>query len=427
MPSRSVLRVSALRAVCLVAAFGFLSSTISFAASSDDFLGPTTGSPPYPISTVPAHGKPIHFKKTVLDTKFRGEGVCVGDFNHDGKLDIAAGNVYYSAPDWKMHVIYENSDHKLEPQEFNPHGYSDEFMCFADDLNHDGWTDYIVVGFPGKETFWYENPKGAPGPWKRHLITPVSNNESPQYLDIDGKGQRALLMAITDGRMAILRPDPSDPDKPWKHEVISTKHAPGTDKFSHGLGAGSIRNNGRNDVLIATGWWESPADATKRPWKFHSADFGKLASDMYVFDFNGDGLNDVLTSSPHNYGIWWHEQLKDGGWKTHEIDHSYSETHSVVLCDLLGDGLPGFVTGKRWWAHGPGPLPHGDPGADEPSVLYWYELKRHDGTADFIRHEIDDHSGVGTQFQVMDVNGDGLLDIIIANKSGVYLFEQYRD
>ena len=138
---------------------------------------------PYPRSTVPAAGKTIHWKKTVLDEKFRGEGVAVGDFNHDGKMDIAVGSVYYAAPDWKMHVIGEKAE------EFDPHNYSDAFMCYADDLNHDGWTDLIVIGFPGKETFWYENPKGEPGPWKRHLITPVSNNESPSYVDIDGSAR----------------------------------------------------------------------------------------------------------------------------------------------------------------------------------------------------------------------------------------------
>jgi len=39
----------------------------------------------------------------------------------------------------------------------------------------------------------------------------------------------------------------------------------------------------------------------------------------------------------------------------------------------------------------------------------------------------DDHSGVGTQFEVADVNGDGLLDVAIGNKHGVFLFEQVRD
>jgi hypothetical protein len=39
---------------------------------------------------------------------------------------------------------------------------------------------------------------------------------------------------------------------------------------------------------------------------------------------------------------------------------------------------------------------------------------------------IDDQSGIGTQFVVADLNGDGLLDIVTANKKGVFLFEQVR-
>src|SRR6187549_61410 len=71
----------------------------------------------------------IGFKKTKLDDKFRSEGVAAGDFNHDGKLDVAAGSVYYAAPDWKMHSILE------KPEEFDPAVYSHSFCNFAADLN----------------------------------------------------------------------------------------------------------------------------------------------------------------------------------------------------------------------------------------------------------------------------------------------------
>ena len=366
----------------------------------------------------------IRWKKTVIDTKFRGEGVAVGDFNHDGKLDIAVGSVYYTAPDWKMHLMADKAP------DVDPHAYSEAFLCFADDLNHDGWIDEIVVGFPGKETVWYENPKEQGGPWKKHRIAAVSNNESPTYVDIDGNGQRALVMGVApdsprrpQSQMAILRPG-KDPLSRGTPRRFPPRRAPERSRFSHGLGVGSIHGNGRNDVLVKDGWWESPADNSRAaPWLFHAVNFGPDCSHMLVFDFNGDGRNDVLTcqcpSIRHLVARTNARRLED---PRDRQDHS-SETHSVVLADIAGDGLPGFVTGKRWWAHGPS----GDPGAGEPAVLYWFELVRKDGKADFIRHEIDDHSGVGTQFEVADVNGDGLLDVAIGNKHGVFLFEQVRD
>jgi hypothetical protein len=53
--------------------------------------------------------EPFTFKKTKLDEKFRGEGVAVGDFNHDGNLDLATGEGYYAAPDWKFQPIREQA------------------------------------------------------------------------------------------------------------------------------------------------------------------------------------------------------------------------------------------------------------------------------------------------------------------------------
>jgi hypothetical protein len=39
----------------------------------------------------------------------------------------------------------------------------------------------------------------------------------------------------------------------------------------------------------------------------------------------------------------------------------------------------------------------------------------------------DDNSGPGTQFEIADVNGDKLPDIITSNKKGVHYFEQVRE
>src|SRR5262249_42790314 len=101
-----------------------------------------------------------------------------------------------------------------------------------------------------------------------------------------------------------------------------------------------------------------------------------------------------------------------------------AQTHALHCVDINGDGLKDFVTGRRWWAHGP----KGDAGPNDPAYLYWFEAKRDkEGFTTFMPHEIDDDSGIGTQFAVADVNGDGLPDIVISNKKGVFLFIQVRE
>ena len=352
---------------------------------------------------------PIRFKRTQLDKAFRGEGAAVGDFNGNGKLDIAVGSVYYAAPDWKMVPILE------EPKEFAIKGYSDAFLCFASDVNGDGRTDLIVVDWPGKQTWWFENPGPAGGPWKRHEAIPVTNGENPLWVDLTGDGWRELVAGIPE--MGFAKPG-DNPAEPWTLRVIAGPDDPKIDRYQHGMGVGDLNGDGRADVLIPQGWWEAPEDRNQTPWKFHKANFGPACAQMLVHDFTGNGRADVLTSSAHNYGIWWHEQTDDG-WVTHEIDKSFSQTHAIVLADINGNGRMDFVTGKRYYAHN-----GGDPGAEEPALLCWYEFSLRDGRPHWTRHVIDDDSGSGMVFEVVDVNGDGLLDVVTANKKGVFYFEQ---
>jgi len=351
----------------------------------------------------------ITFKKVQLDAKFRAEGATVGDFNGDGKLDIAAGSVYYAAPNWTMVPILS------QPKEFPVKGYSDAFLCFAADCNRDGHTDLIVCDWPGKQTWWFENPGRQGTAWTRHEAVAVTNGENPQWLDVDGDRKPELAAGVP--QMGFAQPAP-DPSAPWTTVIVAGPNSPQIGRYQHGQGVGDLNGDGRADIVIPQGWWEAPADREKTPWTFHPANLGEKCAQMMVYDFDGDGDADVLSSSAHAYGIWWHEQTADG-WQTHEIDRSFSQTHAVALADIDGDGLMDFVTGKRWYAHG-----GRDPGADEPALVCWYRLQRTPDGPRWTRHVIDEQSGVGLHFEVADINGDGLLDIAAGNKHGVFYFEQ---
>lgn len=362
---------------------------------------------------------PVRWKKTIIDPKFRAEGVSVADVNQDEMPDILAGNVWYRAPDWKMHEI-------RPAQEFDgAKAYSNCFLSFADDVDGDSAPDQIVVGFPGAKAVWFRNPGKGAGTWEEFPITESACNETPIYADLDGDESPELVTPFKESQMACYSPG-QKPREGWVQTLIGMPDSPGCKKFSHGLGVGDVNGDGWSDVLCKDGFYQAPVNPKATPWKFVPANLGPDCANMHAYDFDGDGDMDIICSSAHGIGVWWYEQRKGADGKPeflqHVIDDTFSQSHSMVMADIDRNGSPDFVTGKRWWAHGP----MGDVNPNDPAVLYWFEFKRVNGKVEWKRHEIDHDSGVGTQFTVANVNKDRRPDVVIANKKGVFLFEQVR-
>jgi hypothetical protein len=367
--------------------------------------------------TATASAADLKFKTHVLNPVFHSEGCTVGDYNKDGKIDVAAGDHWYEAPDWKKHEI-------RPPGQFDgTKGYSQSFVNGTMDVNQDGWADVIIVGFPGDPCHWYENPKNKPGHWKAHEIHNSTCNESPLVVDLDGDGRKDMVFASQPQAQMMWFSAPTSPGQTkWDAHPISKLKSPGTHKYAHGLGVGDVNQDGRLDVLIKEGWWEAPEDRRDPDWTFHPANFGEDCAHMYVYDFDDDGDMDVVSSSAHKYGIWWHEQgqAPDGKptWTQHEIFMTVSQTHSMHFKDMDADGDPDLVTGKRFFAH-----QGNDPGGKEPVLLYWFEFARKAGKPTWTPHLINEGTGVGTQFEVADITGNGKYDIITSNKKGTHILE----
>ena len=354
------------------------------------------------------------FNKTVITRDFISEGVAVADLNKDGKLDIVAGYYWFEAPSWERH---EMAPSRL----FNPHKeYSESFLNLGMDVNLDGWDDVIIIDYPGKPGFWFENPKNKNGIWQKHIIADSIgiSNESPGFIDIDGDGRLDILCGdVAKKQIVWLQAPLRTGETEWKRFALSMENVPGTEQYSHGIGYGDVNNDGIEDVVVTEGWFEGKKDKNSADWIFHAANLGEPCSHMQVLDVNGDGTKDVVSASAHKLGVWWHEQDENHNFNTHLISTTTAQTHASIMADLNNDGRADYITGKRFLAHN-----GNDAGDAETPYLFWIEFTP-ETPPYFKEHLIDSDSGAGLNIAVRDMNKDNKPDIVIANKNGVFLFE----
>ena len=350
-------------------------------------------------------GRPdeVPFQKHTLDLG-SNESCAVADINGDGKPDIVSGENWYEGPRWTKHKF------RTLPYTNN---YIDNFSDLPLDVNGDGRIDIVGCSWFSKRVFWSENPGRGGGEWKEHMIDTGKNVEFAFLVDIDNDGKAREVLPQYGG---------ANDGVAWYEANSGTfvKHAVSAKGPGHGIGAGDVNGDHRNDILTHGGWFEAPPDPRAGDWKWHPDwDLGDTGF-IQVLDVNGDGRPDLVASMAHNYGVFWVENTGEGKWAKRVIDDSWSQPHAVTLADLNGDGRKDIVTGKRFMAHN-----GHDPGEREPLGVYWYEYFKDGNRIEWVKHVVDysTRTGGGMQIPVLDIDGDGDMDFVVAGKSGLFLFE----
>ncbi len=361
--------------------------------------------------------KSLKFSKRCLMVS-PNEGCAIVDVNNDGKLDIVAGTHWFANPEFlprPLRDIEEMGDIYYQTNGDLPY-----------DVDGDGRTDIISIGWMDPALRWFKNPTD----WdlERGKRWPVGvlketrgQNEAATLHDFDGDGVPEFFVNHWDGKAEVVA---------WKFTKTADgkptveKKLLGNEGHGHGYAIGDINGDGREDIVVEAGWYECPeGDPFAKLWTLHKElKLPHASCPCIVTDLNGDGRNDIIWGKAHGFGLYWWEQGEpkaDGEttWKEHLIDGSWSQAHCLVWTDLDGDKQPDLITGKRVRGHC-----GNDPGGKEPAVVYYYTWDKDAGK--FTRHTIGaPGEGIGTGMQIStgDINGDGRLDIAVSGKTGTWL------
>jgi hypothetical protein len=298
-------------------------------------------------------------------------------------------------------------------------GISGGYQVVAADLNHDDKVDLIGLGSGADSLVWYENPS-----WTPHVIVSVSRMINAAAADLDGDGIPEIALAYgfspnpakSTGNVAILH-SKDDVKAPWSLKEIDQVPA------AHRVRFADIAGNGHKVLVVApilnaeAKGFPDPDHLSTPLLMYRPGDWKRevipqenkgVVHGLLAFDWYGDGRQDVLTAGYS--GVFVHSLVKDEKWNHLEI----AAGNPAEWPDGgAGEIAVGKMKGKQFFA------------TIEPFHGNMVVVYVQDAQGQYQRNVIDASLLNGHALTLVDVDGDGLPEIVAAgsgSRAGLFFY-----
>ncbi len=236
--------------------------------------------------------------------------------------------------------------------------------------------------------------------------------------DLDGDENNEIIAGTGEGEVFIY--DAKTHERKWK--------SPELIRDAHGFAVGDVDADGQNELIIGTGY------KTDTPWgtvyiyngvnltlEAKIEELGSRIRAISIYDIDSDGVNELIFGTGHALGEtpgegYIHIYQYDGQryvreWKSPDLN---GDPEGLLIKDVDGDGnleivasngyryFPGFLYIFRY---------SGGLGVGEPDI---YEMVL----------ESDDIGPKAYGLDAADIDGDGIIEIVIGNQPGyIWVFD----